>query len=170
MASAETNVSKHCEKNYHNVIRILKPFVFEQQSNQNDQASEPFVPSNHRNTITVMHERYDLNKDGKIDADEQRRIVHDLIHMEDVSKFQKKLVIILSVSILVLTIANIGTAYLAVRLAKDLKISDGVMKDMSGANVKTQVRSINILCTWPPTFTYFLLNCFIGHCAEGHSL
>lgn len=117
-----------------------------------------------------MHERYDLNKDGKIDADEQRRIVHDLMHMEDVSKFQKKLVIILSVSILVLTIANIGTAYLAVRLAKDLKISDGVMKDMSGANVKTQVRSINILCIWPPTFTYFLLNCFIGHCAEGHSL
>ena len=90
-----------------------------------------------------MLDKYDLDGDGKLNISEQQNIGHDMLRMEDIAKMQKKVIIAGCCFILLLAITNIGSGYCAMMLAKDLKVaSDGVMKNMNGGNVKTEVCTI----------------------------
>ena len=87
-----------------------------------------------------MLDKYDLDGDGKLDAAEQQNIGHDMLRMEDMAKMLKKGLIFVVCTAVGLMISNIGTVYFVVWLTKDVKIaSDGVMKNMDGGNVKTEV-------------------------------
>lgn len=90
--------------------------------------------------MSEVLKKYDLDGDGKLDAAEQQNIGHDMLRMEDIARLQKKLLMFSFGVIVFLCVSNIATGYLAVMLAKDTKVAkDGVMKDTSGGNVKTQV-------------------------------
>ena len=90
-----------------------------------------------------MLDKYDLDGDGKLNISEQQNIGNDMLRMEDLAKMQKKVIIAGCCFILLLAITNIGSGYCAMMLAKDLKVaSDGVMKNMNGGNVKTEVCTI----------------------------
>ncbi|GFH61684.1 predicted protein [Chaetoceros tenuissimus] len=94
---------------------------------------------NHQKQVSQVLKKYDLDGDGKLDAAEQQNIGHDMLRMEDIARLQKKLLMFSFGVIVFLCVSNIATGYLAVMLAKDTKVAkDGVMKDTSGGNVKTQ--------------------------------
>ncbi|GFH44329.1 hypothetical protein CTEN210_00803 [Chaetoceros tenuissimus] len=117
---------------------ILKPFTW-RISVANDNVFDTYIDDDRRDVHKMMLNKYDLDGDGKLDTSEQQNIGHDILRMRDVANMQKKLLIAASSFIVLLTIANIGSAYCAMILAKDLKVSsNGVMKDMTGGNVKTE--------------------------------
>ncbi len=92
--------------------------------------------SNWQSDRQSILKKYDANGDGVYDTDEVNAIVDDYMAtiknnnaLIDTNEGQKKLLIFSSIMILILSISNLGTAFLAVNLAKDTRVSeDGTMK------------------------------------------
>lgn len=127
----------------------MNPLPHFQKANQN--VFDTYIDDDRRDVHKMMLDKYDLDGDGKLDTSEQKNIGHDILRMRDVANMQKKLLIAASSFIVLLTITNIGSAYCAMILARDLKVaSNGVMKDMTGGNVKTEV------CTNYRGFSYLI--------------
>jgi len=84
--------------------------------------------------------KYDANGDGVYDNDEVNAIVDDYMNtmsnnsmLADTNEGQKKIMYFAAVMILLLSISNLGTAFLAMTLAKEVKVSsDGIMTSTDG--------------------------------------
>ena len=79
--------------------------------------------------------KYDANGDGVYDTDEVNAIVDDYMAtiqnnnaLITTNQGQKKLLIFSGIMVLILSISNLGTAFLAANLAKDTHVAeDGTM-------------------------------------------
>jgi hypothetical protein len=121
----------------------LNPLPHFQKANQN--VFDTYIDDDRSDVHKMMLDKYDLDGDGKLDTSEQQNTGHDILRMRDVANMQKKLLIAASSFIVLLTITNNWSAYCAKILARDLKVaSNGVMKDMDGGNVKTEVCTLII--------------------------
>ncbi len=86
--------------------------------------------------------KYDKNGDGVYDVSEVNAIVDDYMatinqntSLIDTNQNQKKIIMFSALMIILLSISNLGTAFLAVSLAKEVKVSeDGTMTSTDGAN------------------------------------
>jgi len=83
--------------------------------------------------------KYDLNDDGKFDGQEVENIIDEYINtlnkhanLSESHKVQKKVISFGAVMIILLSLSNLGTAFLAVSLAKETRIVDGKMVNNDG--------------------------------------
>jgi len=83
--------------------------------------------------------KYDLNHDGKFDGQEVENIIDEYINtlnkhanLSESHKVQKKVISFGAVMIILLSLSNLGTAFLAVSLAKETRIVDGKMVNNDG--------------------------------------
>jgi len=67
---------------------------------------------------------HDSNGDGKIDEAELRDIVRALLDKKKEAHSQRMMLIILSIFVGLLAVSNIGTAYFAVHLQKEIQVSN----------------------------------------------
>ena len=83
--------------------------------------------------------KYDKNGDGKLDGskvggfvDEYMSTLHKQQSLANVTKTQSKVIYITVIMIILLSVSNLGTAFLAANLAKDIRIIDGRMVSNDG--------------------------------------
>jgi len=92
-----------------------------------------------RTAKTNVMKKYDLNNDGKFDGQEVENIIDEYINtlnkhanLSESHKVQKKVISFGAVMIILLSLSNLGTAFLAVSLAKETRIVDGKMVNNDG--------------------------------------
>jgi len=93
-----------------------------------------------RDEIDEVIDKVDLNKDGVFDRVEVRAVVVEMMKKKNQNRFLK-MAVIFSFGLLTLSIVgNIGACYVAVTLAKDIKIGNGhvLTATTDGAVVETQ--------------------------------
>lgn len=90
---------------------------------------------------TDVLKKYDLNNDGKFDGQEVENIINEYINtlnkhanLSESHRFQKRIIAFGAVMIILLSLSNLGTAFLAVNLAKETRIVDGKMVNNDGSD------------------------------------
>ncbi len=104
--------------------------------------------------------KYDKNGDGIYDTNEVNAIVDDYMTtirnnnaLIDTNKGQKKLLILCGLMIFILSLSNLGTAFLAANLAKDTRVAqDGIMTATDGTAIKTMNTAESITITGKASF------------------
>lgn len=85
--------------------------------------------------------KYDLDGDGTIDKNEVRMLVRNFIEEKNLSYMNRNLIFLLVGIVLIMSASNIGTAYLAVQLQKDVKVlQDGALMSKDGKMVSVRAR------------------------------
>jgi len=109
-----------------------------------------------RTARTDVMKKYDLNNDGKFDGQEVENIINEYINtlnkhanLSESHKTQKRIIAFGAIMIILLSLSNFATAFLAVNLSKETRIVNGKMvsKDGSGSAIMTEAAVKNFSST-----------------------
>lgn len=92
--------------------------------------------------------KYDLNNDGKFDGHEVENIIDEYMStlykhqaLSTENKSQKKSIAFGAVMIILLSLSNLGTAFLAINLAKETRVVDGKIVNNDGTDSGVKIES-----------------------------
>lgn len=91
--------------------------------------------------------KYDKNGDGTYSSEEVHDIFDDYMETIYINQNQKRIIVVSAILILILCISNVGTAFLAVTVAKEMHVSpDGTLISADGSRktLKTLSTTVNM--------------------------